>query len=389
MGGRGKDKQQRQHRKSTQREKEARRTKLESTLKQKNTKKQQLDHAVAARNHARFFASYNNDKNNEESAKEAKGGGSSSAVIQYPIGKDDPCPTAEHNNGGEAAAVVVEQEKEGQAAMPLAKKAPPLSSDELTRAVATGFDNRNEAICQEDNDIAAGSSAHAVMGQVCNGTHALADIVATVDDDNELDGRGAESPDGHAGGEFKNFLVAVLRRIRFELSKKFPIESDKESKWLVPYLIDHGFWMRREAAKAVYQKLKSKFSDPHYYRDIRVWLPEVEGGQACMPCCCTCGRNDEVRVQGYTLKHPARRIFSFDLDYYIMSRQYMCRRCEQLHVKKKEEAQLAGRELEKAERIQFTFMGCRALQGKQRSSFLLALFGRWVAKTTTLVLVAN
>jgi hypothetical protein len=68
----------------------------------------------------------------------------------------------------------------------------------------------------------------------------------------------------------------------------------------------------------------------YYLQDIRIWFPELEGTMACMPCCPSCGKNDEVRHHAYPIHHPARKIISFDTHYYLMSKEYFCKRCVHL-----------------------------------------------------------
>jgi hypothetical protein len=65
-------------------------------------------------------------------------------------------------------------------------------------------------------------------------------------------------------------------------------KSSKTRKpWLVNFLKNHGFWIRRETFP-VWSKhfdFTGIVFNKHYSRDIRIWIPELEGGLACRPCC--------------------------------------------------------------------------------------------------------
>lgn len=167
---------------------------------------------------------------------------------------------------------------------------------------------------------------------MCNGTTDLGTILPLLDDDSEF-----MTP---TGGVMALYLEALMKRLQNEASPSRPLN---DPTWLLEYLRRHGFWISCHTAPYICSNLKIPFMNKSYYRDLRVWFPDLEGGIDCMPCCVTCKSNSNVRVHSYPMEHPARRIITFTGHYYIMSRQYLCRTCraQQIHDKS----------------IQYTFMG--------------------------------
>jgi hypothetical protein len=149
----------------------------------------------------------------------------------------------------------------------------------------------------------------------------------------------------------KSFKKAIMLRFRAEVSPHFLKKNENESLWLHQYLQDHEFWIRSECAQKVCNLLDIPFCERAYYRDIRVWFPDVEGGMACTPSCPTCNRQSFVRIHGYPTHHPGRRVITFDSCIYILSRQYCCTNCKKDHEARKEAAN--GQPFEK---LKYTFM---------------------------------
>lgn len=120
--------------------------------------------------------------------------------------------------------------------------------------------------------------------------------------------------------------------------------------WLVNFLKNHGFWIRRETFPVWSQHFD--FTDivfnKHYLRDIRIWIPELEGGLSCRPCCPNCQSNDAVKLNCHPQDHPARRIITFNNHYYLMARQYKCLQCKEANTLAKKE--------KPASKVQWTFM---------------------------------
>ncbi|GFH55445.1 hypothetical protein CTEN210_11921 [Chaetoceros tenuissimus] len=158
--------------------------------------------------------------------------------------------------------------------------------------------------------------------------------------DGEYDEKQSEDKTLHQTKELSimgKFQKAIEKRIQIESNTKDPI-SDEE-KWLFSYLKRNKFWIRKECSSFLCQKLGIPHEAEGYYKDIRVWLPDVEFKY--MPHCPTCSNNDRVATHCYGEgnKTISRTVVSVSNNYSLLSRRYICHRCE------------------KEERGQFTFRG--------------------------------
>ena len=72
---------------------------------------------------------------------------------------------------------------------------------------------------------------------------------------------------------------------------------------------------------------------PGYYRDILVWLPDLQ--HSIYPPCPSCKGNGSIGVHGYSRKTVARRVLGLKTHYFILSRRYICHHCEKLTPKPK------------------------------------------------------
>jgi hypothetical protein len=72
-----------------------------------------------------------------------------------------------------------------------------------------------------------------------------------------------------------------------------------------------------------------------YYRDVRVWIPDLQYGKNCMPACPCCTSKARVTIHGFHSKHYGQIIVGLTEIYYIISRQYQCEGCR----KKSDEAE--------------------------------------------------
>ena len=134
----------------------------------------------------------------------------------------------------------------------------------------------------------------------CCGTADLGNIAAEFDNDWD---------DGPTESVMQAYLKAIMIRFQTEDSPNFRKEHPKGEQWLQEFLANHGFWIRKECAPFLCRKLGIQMSDPAYYRDVRVWFPDAEGGHGmCKPFCVTCKRQTHVRVHGYPTHHPGRRV---------------------------------------------------------------------------------
>jgi 3'-5' exonuclease len=171
----------------------------------------------------------------------------------------------------------------------------------------------------------------------CEGQMDLGNIVANMDD------TWNESNDQQS--VMATYLLAILVRIRSDVQ-----EAVAQKQILIPYLNEHGWWIRKEYAETLCKKLKIPFSHAAYYRDIKVWMPDLQYGVSKgQPLCPAC--KSGMGVHSYPTDHPARRIVGFGSHYFVMSRQYKCCKCQTTN---KEQAKHG---VGKSERVQYTFMG--------------------------------
>lgn len=139
----------------------------------------------------------------------------------------------------------------------------------------------------------------------------------------------------------RKYLGKILERLQKESSKNFPSasssqkeEGDKDEKWLHAWLKNrqNKFWIRKEKAELISQKLGIEYDRSEHltYRDVYIWIPEMQFGEEYLPCCCTCGRQRYVTVHNYcsnlTRNHYARYVVGLHTQYYIMTRRYVRRR---------------------------------------------------------------
>jgi uncharacterized protein YjcR len=71
------------------------------------------------------------------------------------------------------------------------------------------------------------------------------------------------------------YLLAIQKRIRIEIRDK---KMSSEDKWLHKLLKDDEYLIEVKRAKSICKKLSLNFSERYYYRDIRVWFPEIKFG---------------------------------------------------------------------------------------------------------------
>jgi hypothetical protein len=163
-----------------------------------------------------------------------------------------------------------------------------------------------------------------------------------VDDDNGLneDGEEGEGEDDSdyssdtedAGGLEGNedgsvmclYMKAIRKQIQEESNTMEPIPN--EQRWIFNYLKEHGFWIRKECAPYICNRIGIDMHLSGYYHDVMIWLPDVQFG--INPSCSSCHCNDRIGVQGYCDKTYGRRVISLKESYFIMTRKYQCHRCK-------------------------------------------------------------
>jgi hypothetical protein len=173
-----------------------------------------------------------------------------------------------------------------------------------------------------------------VNANECNGTADLGEIQAAFDDDYDKNNDGANAGPMKAG-VMKDYMQALMKRYAIEDSMDFKKSHRADTEWLQEFLKNHGYWIRSECAPFLCKKLRIQLHEQAYYRDIRVLFPDVEGGVSCMPMCLTCKSNMNVRPHSYPMHHPGRRVVTFDSHYFVMSRQYLCKCCQEEHQSEK------------------------------------------------------
>lgn len=140
---------------------------------------------------------------------------------------------------------------------------------------------------------------------------------ATLDDEEDIDS--ADEP----GSVMMSYLHMVHDRLQQEVSN-----NSGTTNWLLPLLKkdENEWWVRANRAKEICSKLGNTFSESSYYRDIFVWLPDIRWNT--MPPCVECRSNTRVGAHGFRANHDGRRICSLDTHYFIISRRYICHKCE-------------------------------------------------------------
>ena len=98
----------------------------------------------------------------------------------------------------------------------------------------------------------------------------------------------------------------VIERLQYELGGKF---KPLDKPWLLDLLKIHEFRLRSIFAKSVCKQLRILFSEEAYYRDIVIWLPDVQH-DGIMPPCVVCHSATHVVVHSWqTNNHYGRLIY--------------------------------------------------------------------------------
>ena len=115
-----------------------------------------------------------------------------------------------------------------------------------------------------------------------------------VDDDNDIneDGEEGEGEDDSdysldtedAGGLEGNedgsvmclYMKAIRKQIQEESNTMEPIPN--EQRWIFNYLKEHGFWIRKECAPYICNRIGIDMHLSGYYHDVMIWLPDVQFG---------------------------------------------------------------------------------------------------------------
>jgi hypothetical protein len=90
------------------------------------------------------------------------------------------------------------------------------------------------------------------------------------DADFEIEERGTDD-----SSVMKIYLKAIQERLRKEMSTSTMMKNSNE-KWLLELLEEDEWWIKSKRARKVSRKLGLLFAEKLYYRDARVWLPELQ-----------------------------------------------------------------------------------------------------------------
>ena len=111
------------------------------------------------------------------------------------------------------------------------------------------------------------------------------------------------------------YLEAVQKQLRLELGNKVL------DKFLLRELRAHSFMLRQERAEWACNKMGLEFTEPEYYRDVQVFLPDARHGEEAMPPCPGCRTGKHVTPHGFRDDHFARRVTCLNGHRFLMSRR--------------------------------------------------------------------
>ena len=191
-----------------------------------------------------------------------------------------------------------------------------------------------------------------VFNSCDDGEVEVGEIAAVFDDEPDEDPVGSfeSEKDKEQSWFFQNsdygkFLVEIMEQIQFECrirassnkTKKQKKDDSRRTHWIIDFLKAQGFWIRTHHASFILKKLGlSGVLDTTYFRDVKVWMPDLQYGKAGgMPCCPSCKSNARVGVNKHPVHYPARKIIGMDDWFALMSRQYYCSSCKELSTKEK------------------------------------------------------
>lgn len=221
-------------------------------------------------------------------------------------------------------------------------------------------------------DVAVDTGRHAVTFSDNSSNLSITErrpIVASLDldDDDGYDGHSEDNFDADENasedevvqrkGIQQLFLERVHARLKLECNAQHEKESDD---WILGHLTNNNWWIRQLNAPEMAKKLSLKQNHLSYYRDIRVWIPELQYGMECMPSCPCCKSNKKVTVHGFQSNHYGRTVIGLKQNYYIISRRYRCEGCRERNeaLKRSVSRAFSGEmEADIEQNIKYTFMG--------------------------------
>lgn len=109
----------------------------------------------------------------------------------------------------------------------------------------------------------------------------------------------------------------------------FMLFSNPTEAFIMNILKMNSYWIRRENVAKIYKKLAPETDMSHifYYRDIFVWLPDIQ--HKCRLYCPSCNSDKRIGVHGLRGDTYGRRVCDLNTHYFILSRRYICHACEE------------------------------------------------------------
>ena len=185
----------------------------------------------------------------------------------------------------------------------------------------------------------------------------FSDLQADYEDevDGEKSGLSAGNADAAStrGSIMMQCVSATQERLKKELNANLKMEE--RNQWLKKYLEKNECWIRKNKAFEICKKIGLECEESGYYRDIKVWLPDVELSKVHMPACVTCKSTDSIEPHCWP-DWPGRRVITLDSCHQVMTKRYICTDC-----KKRAEKMKEGKENGVDEPPQCTFVGWDAL----------------------------
>lgn len=171
--------------------------------------------------------------------------------------------------------------------------------------------NESSTIADQNIVVAFSDSTNLSNRQV---RPVLANLDADDDDDDDgYDSGGDDGVNEANRDSVKGIQQEYLQNVHSQLKLECNSQRGKQSEdWLVDYLKENGWWIRKEHATRIAKKLTLTAYHYSYYRDVRVWLPDLQYGNECKPCCPCCKSKSKVTVHGFHSKHHGRMIIGLN-----------------------------------------------------------------------------
>ena len=219
---------------------------------------------------------------------------------------------------------------------------------------------------EEDNDVII-FSEKVVYPRGDNTIHIVANLDVDDTDNMELDDWAEAEPDDNNKraskvtantGIQQDYMRAIHDRLKREAKGDL---KALEPCWLLEHLKENDWWIRKEQAWMIIRYLKDKkksestYADVElrthnklYYRNIKVWMPELMW-EGVYPPCPTCKSDTDVETHGFNSDHIGRLVIGVKENYNIITRRYKCKGCE----KKKRELEKDGGKV----KLKYSHMG--------------------------------